>query len=269
MISSSLASLPSPIPYNKSQQKAVGSSSGQLAGGSSRTLLRRRRPLHHRTLDEVSEKVLDAAALQDSLIGRMKLDLGVQAPRAVVVLGGNGAERGGTRRRRGGGVVAKGRQPDENADNAPVSTAAAIGRTGGTSTAWTCQSCSADNCTNGDVTRSDGHNSSSSGGNACYLCCQPRQQERRLPAVETEYRSFDDREGNGTGASGGCSEKGQEEKHHHQRRLTVTLAQIRGLEEPPEPTLTPGEWRCENKRRKKTQSGCAHSRCNVVSTLIC
>ncbi|CAN0345774.1 unnamed protein product, partial [Ectocarpus sp. 12 AP-2014] len=33
------------------------------------------------------------------------------------------------------------------------------------------------------------------------------------------------------------------EKQHQPRRVAVTLAQIRGLEKPPEPTLTPGEWR--------------------------
>lgn len=169
----------------------------------------------------------------------MKLSLGSRQPRAVVVLGsgcsGNGSGRvegRRPRRRRSVGTSTPGGGHPEDED-ASSHVPGAVARNARTSAVWTCRVCSAENHTHSDTSRWSGR------GNgepvACSVCAQPRQNGR-LP----EGHGFceDGRRGGG----GFPESRGQ---HRRQRRVSVTLAQIRGLEEPPEPTLTPGEWRCE------------------------
>lgn len=220
----------------------------KLAEGSSRKLLRHRRRQHQHRSEQTSEQVLDAAALQDRLMRRMKLDLGGQQPRAVLVVGESGAgsgryaHRGGMRRRRFGRGTTGGRS-DDNTD-ANTSAASQKGDDG-VSTAWTCQACSAENYSNSGATR-DGGNSGQP--DICSVCVQARQW-RRPPAAETGGRAY--YEGGGRGRS-----EGQE--HQQQRKVAVTLAQIRGLEEPPEPALTPGEWRWEVMLIHSAQTVCVN-----------
>lgn len=210
-------------------------SAAQLAGSSRRLLLHRRRRQHQHRNVETSEQALDAAALQDRLMRRMKLDLGGQQPRAVLVLsesgdggGGRCADRAGVRRRRLGRGSAGGRS-DENVDDNASTTADR--RSAGASTAWTCQACSAENHSNTSAARNG--RSNSGGLDICSVCVQPRQR-RRPSSAETGVHVC--REGGGDGGP-------DSREHQQQRKVAVTLAQIRGLEEPPEPTLTPGEWR--------------------------
>lgn len=163
---------------------------------------------------------------------RMKLDLGGQQPRAVLVLsesdgGGSGryTDRGGARRRRlGRGTTGGGSGVDDDA------TTTARRRSAGASTSWTCQACSAENHPNSSATP---NGRSSGGSDICSVCVQPRQW-RRPSVAET---------GGGVHSEGGSDGRAENQEHQQQRKVAVTLAQIRGLEELPEPTLTAGEWR--------------------------
>lgn len=168
---------------------------------------------------------------------RMKLDLGGQQPRAVLVLGESGASasasgsgrftnRDSVRRRRFARGTTGGCSDDKADDNA---SATANRRSAGASTAWTCQACSAENHSNTTATQ-NGRNSG--GADICSVCVQPRQ---RPPAGETG--GWVNNEGDGDGRAE------NQERRQQQRKVAVTLAQLRGLEEPPEPTLTAGEWR--------------------------
>lgn len=206
---------------------------------------RRHRPAgeHGRKETSEKEKVIDAAALQDRLTRSMKLGLGRRQPRAVVVLGtGSGCSRSGSgsgrvgggrpRRRWIGGTSTPGGHPED--EDASSHMPRAVAQNVGASAAWTCRVCSAEN-----HTHSSGSSRWSGRGAlepvACSVCAQPLLSVR-LP------------EGHGVGEDGGRGGDGFPEslgQHRRQRRVSVTLAQIRGLEEPPEPTLTPGEWRCE------------------------
>lgn len=236
------------------------------ASRASRTLMRNdhppRRQHHHQrraAAAVASEQVLDAAALQDRLMRSMKLEIGGQQARAVVVLsdrsggrglGGGGvslggAERDGVWRRRRNQAVepAHGVEPGPS-DDCPYAnpSAAVTGRTvgepsgsgSGRTAAWTCHACSAQNYAMDDDTRpGQEHGIAEKGGQHCSVCAQPRR--RWLPGGGEE-------DFGGLGSDDGVLEG---EEQHQARRVAVTLAQIRGLEEPPEPTLTPGEWRCD------------------------
>lgn len=239
------------------------------ASASSRMLLphARRQQLHQRRAENVSDQVLDAAALQDQLMRRMKLDLGGKQPRAVVVLNGRiGGLVGGCQmqRRRTSDKTSTDRRahPAHSSGNNGRFTAPAVAtnRTAGNPTAdtthgggftsWTCQACSAENFVGrgrSDINRCHGRTSSirehrgssarphaeDEAGRYCSVCLQPGQLRRNLGNSDKVVGMVygDDRPGS------------QEQKQ--QRRTTVTFAQIRGLEEPPEPSLTQGEWRCD------------------------
>ncbi|CAM9262582.1 unnamed protein product [Ectocarpus sp. 8 AP-2014] len=221
-----------------------------------------------------SEQVLDAAALQDRLMRSMKLELWGQQSRAVVVLsdrsggrglgggggGLGGARRDGVRRRRRNQAVepALGPELGPSEDSSYANPAAAVtGRTvgkpsgdgirsggggdggGGRTAAWTCHACSAQNYAMDDDTHpGQGHGIAEEAGQHCSVCVQPRRRWR-LPGGEDGGIG-----GLGSDGRSSCEDGVHEgEEQHQQRRVAVTLAQIRGLEEPPEPTLTPGEWR--------------------------
>ncbi|CBN79448.1 conserved unknown protein [Ectocarpus siliculosus] len=202
----------------------------------------------------------------------MKLELGGQQSRAVVILsdrsggrglgagggGIGGARRDGVRRRRRNQAVepALGPELGPSEDSPYANPAAAVtGHTvgkpigdgirsggdggGGRTAAWTCHACSAQNYAMDDDTHpGQGHGIAEEAGQRCSVCVQPRRRWR-LPGGEDG-----DIGGLGSDGRSSCEDGVHEgEEQHQPRRVAVTLAQIRGLEEPPEPTLTPGEWR--------------------------
>ncbi|CAM9321601.1 unnamed protein product, partial [Hapterophycus canaliculatus] len=218
------------------------------ASASSRMLLphSRHQQLHQRRAESTSDQALDAAALQDRLMRRMKLDLGGVQPRAVVRLndrvGGHSEGcRVPTRRRSNERTTERAHAAQSGQDvddpNRMSGNSSADPANGGGCTAWTCQACSAENFTNcgrRQTSRSH-HHTKSVTGQCCSVCLQPRRRHL-TPAAQGEGL----RMRVGDVVYGDDCSRGQEQLR--QRRVTVTFAQIRGLEEPPEPTLTPGEW---------------------------
>eukprot|EP00903_Cladosiphon_okamuranus_P011348 g10696.t1 len=234
------AQQPTPAPLLAGARARAGSSSGntrstaaRLAGSLQNLPPHRRRRRHHHRTGGASEQVLDAAALQDHLMRRMKLDLGGQQPRAVLVVGesaggGSGRHTDRVRRRRFGGGNPGGGS-DANADDNATTTARRPGA--GASTAWTCQACSAENYSDLGAT-ANGRSSGGGGSDICAVCVQHRQW-RRPSAADT---------GACVHGEGGSDGRAENQERQQRRKVAVTLAQIRGLEEPPEPTLTAGEW---------------------------
>lgn len=127
------------------------------------------------------------------------------------------------------------------------------GNTASVADTWTCQICSLTNyihgCPQAAGIDGRGNGTTSSRRNAgdmgsfCSVCMHPRPTR------------------SGAQCEGSCSEgvesyQGREACHPQQpRKISVTLAQIRGLEEPPEPTLTLGEWRCGIRPREINFAG--------------
>ncbi|CAM9582424.1 unnamed protein product [Ectocarpus sp. 4 AP-2014] len=253
------------------------------ASRTSRALLHNKHPPrrqhHHQrraAAAVASEQVLDAAALQDRLMRSMKLELGGHQSRAVVVLsdrsggrglgGGDGglggARRDGVRRRCRNQAVETALEAEfgPSEDSPYANPAAAVtGRTvrkssgdgissgggggggggGGRTAAWTCHACSAQNYAVDDDTHpGQGHGIAEEAGQHCSVCVQPR---RRWWFPGGEGGDIGDLGSDGRNSCDDGVHEGEEQ--HQPRRAAMTLAQIRGLEKPPEPKLTPGEWR--------------------------